>query len=76
MKSIGTQSLINLISHLAFILIAFWSIQGLHIERRMQLYPSQAKVLIVMLSVTIGYTCSSFFLNFIDNVQNLTFLLK
>ncbi|WP_369523216.1 DUF1146 family protein [Secundilactobacillus paracollinoides] len=42
----------------------------------MRLYPTQARVLIVMLSVTVGYTCSSFFLNFIDNVRNLIYIVK
>ncbi|ANZ61683.1 hypothetical protein AYR62_03855 [Secundilactobacillus paracollinoides] len=76
MRTIGTQALLTLISHFIFIFVAFWSIQKLHIENLMRLYPTQARVLIVMLSVTVGYTCSSFFLNFIDNVRNLIYIVK
>ncbi|KZL40200.1 DUF1146 family protein [Secundilactobacillus collinoides] len=76
MRTIGTQALLTLISHFIFIFVAFWSIQKLHIENVMRLYPTQARVLIVMLSVAVGYTCSSFFLNFIDNVRNLIYMFK
>lgn len=76
MKLIGIQSLITLVTHITFIMLAFWSIQEVHLERLMPLRPLQGKLLIVLLSVTIGYTCSSFFLSFFDNVRNLIFLIK
>ncbi|KRK99445.1 hypothetical protein FD04_GL002262 [Secundilactobacillus odoratitofui DSM 19909 = JCM 15043] len=76
MQTIGAQALLTIVSHFVFIFVAFWSIQKVHIENVMRLYPNQARVLIVLLSVAVGYTCSEFFLNFIDNVRNLIFLVK
>ncbi|MCH5464709.1 DUF1146 family protein [Levilactobacillus tujiorum] len=75
MKLIGLQGILTIVSHLTFIALAFWAISALHIERLMSVYPRQAQVIIVMLSVAIGYGCSSFFLDFINNVRNLGYLL-
>ncbi|WP_125573382.1 DUF1146 family protein [Levilactobacillus huananensis] len=75
MKLIGLQGILTIISHLAFIGLAFWAISALHIERLMTFYPRQSRVLIVMLAVAIGFGCSSFFLDFINNVRNLGYLL-
>jgi len=76
MSLIGLQGILTIISHLFFIGLAFWAISALHIERLMTFYPRQSRVLIVMLSVAIGFGCSSFFLDFIDNVRNLGYLLR
>ncbi|KRN01756.1 hypothetical protein FD13_GL000585 [Levilactobacillus senmaizukei DSM 21775 = NBRC 103853] len=76
MKQLGVQGILTIVSHLFFIAIAFWAISGLHIERLMTFYPRQSRLLIVMLAVAIGFGCSSFFLDFIDNVRNLGYLVK
>ncbi|GEO66012.1 DUF1146 family protein [Levilactobacillus spicheri] len=76
MKLIGIQGILTIISHLFFIALAFWAIAGLHIERLMTFYPRQSRVLIVMLAVAIGFGCSSFFLDFINNVRNLGYLVR
>ncbi|WP_409022310.1 DUF1146 family protein [Dellaglioa sp. P0083] len=77
MNTVGIQSLVTLMSHLMFIGIAFWAIQGLRIDRFFpQSSQQRIKVLIVLLAILLGYTSSAFFLNFIDNVRNLVFLVK
>ncbi|QMU07944.1 DUF1146 family protein [Levilactobacillus suantsaii] len=76
MKLLGIQGILTITSHLCFIALAFWSISALHIERLMPFYPRQARVLIVMLAVAVGFGCSSFFLDFIDNVRNLGYLVR
>ncbi|KRM93634.1 DUF1146 family protein [Lentilactobacillus senioris] len=76
MKIVGIQALITLISYVGFIGLAFWSIQDLHIERFIPMRAAQGKLLIVLLSVVIGYSTSSFFLSLIDNIRNLIFLVK
>ncbi|KRK46234.1 hypothetical protein FC66_GL000736 [Dellaglioa algida DSM 15638] len=64
-------------SHLMFIGIAFWAIQGLRIDRFFpQSNQQRIKALIVMLAILLGYTSSAFFLNFMDNIRNLVFLVK
>lgn len=77
MNTVGIQSLITLMSHLMFIGVAFWAIQGLRIDRFFpQSNQQRIKVLIVMLAILLGYTSSAFFLNFMDNIRNLVFLVK
>ncbi|MDT6981006.1 DUF1146 family protein [Levilactobacillus zymae] len=76
MKLLGIQGILTIISHLSFIALAFWAISALHIERLMPFNPRQARVLIVMLAVAVGFGCSSFFLDFIDNVRNLGYLVR
>ncbi|TLQ05354.1 DUF1146 domain-containing protein [Pediococcus stilesii] len=72
----GIQSVITLICYLFFILVSFWSIQAIPFYKFMGKYENQAKVLIVLLSVVIGYTVSTFFLNLITTIENLVFLVK
>lgn len=76
MRLVGLQGILTIISHLFFIALAFWAISALHIECLMTFYPRQSRVLIVMLAVAVGFGCSSFFLDFIDNVRNLGYLLR
>ncbi|CAM2793066.1 MULTISPECIES: DUF1146 family protein [Dellaglioa] len=77
MNTVGIQSLVTLMSHLMFIGIAFWAIQGLRIDRFFpQSNQQRIKALIVMLAILLGYTSSAFFLNFMDNIRNLVFLVK
>lgn len=76
MDTIGIQAIINIITQIFFILISFWSIQGIHFERFLPIREQQGKVLIVLSSVAIGYLCASFFLSLIDNIKNLTFLIS
>ncbi|KRN94308.1 DUF1146 family protein [Pediococcus stilesii] len=73
---LGIQSVITLICYLFFILVSFWSIQAIPFYKFMGKYENQAKVLIVLLSVVIGYTVSTFFLNLITTIENLVFLVK
>jgi uncharacterized integral membrane protein (TIGR02327 family) len=73
---LGIQSVITLVCYLFFVLIAFWSLQAVPFYKFMGRYENQAKVLIVLLSVVIGYTVSSFFLNLITTIENLAFLVK
>ncbi|WP_252180842.1 DUF1146 family protein [Pediococcus stilesii] len=68
--------MITLICYLFFILVSFWSIQAIPFYKFMGKYENQAKVLIVLLSVVIGYTVSTFFLNLITTIENLVFLVK
>ncbi|UDM31753.1 DUF1146 family protein [Lentilactobacillus laojiaonis] len=76
MRSIGIQALITLVTYFICIIISFWSIQELHIEKRIPMRPYQGKLFIVLISIALGYLVSSFFLSFIDNVRNLIFIIK
>ncbi|AQW22255.1 hypothetical protein PL11_010085 [Lentilactobacillus curieae] len=76
MSMFGLQSLITLFMYIFFIFLAFWSINEIHIERYLPIRALPGKLLIVLLSIALGYTVSSFFLSLIDNIRNLVFLFK
>ncbi|KRL21771.1 DUF1146 family protein [Lentilactobacillus kisonensis] len=76
MKTIGIQAAITLVTYFLFIAMAFWSVQEIHIERYIPMRALPGKLLIVLLSVAIGYGAGSFFLSFIDNIRNLIYLVK
>ncbi|AVL00302.1 DUF1146 family protein [Pediococcus inopinatus] len=77
MNLFGIQSLLTLICYFFFTFISFWAIQGIHLERILHVSnPSQYKVLIVLFSIGLGYLSSSFFLELINNIRNLGYLLK
>ena len=75
MNFLGVQSLIAIISHLFFILLTFWALKGIRIENMIKKNNiGQARVLYLFVSITIGYTVSTFFIEFILSSQNLIFL--
>ena len=77
MNLLGIQALLTLICYFFFIFISFWAIQGIHLERILHVSdPNQFKTLIVLLSIGLGYMCGSFFLELINNIRNLSYLLK
>ncbi|WP_338040991.1 DUF1146 family protein [Liquorilactobacillus oeni] len=66
----------NIISNFTFILLTFFGLQSLRLDRYISLQRQGSfKLLIVLISVAIGYTCSSFFIDFINNVRSLGYLL-
>ncbi len=73
---LGFQSLMTLVFYIFFTYLAFLGVQEIHIERYIPMRAFQGKLLIVLLSVTLGFAVSSFFISIIDNVRNLMFLFK
>ena len=77
MTYIGLQSLVTLISHTVFVLLAFWALQGLKTEYWIKKYHvRQARILYVLISIALGYTVSSFFIEFVLSSQNLVQLFN
>lgn len=75
MKAVGVMALLGIISHFVFIILAFMGLQTLRLDRYfMKEQQAMFKLVLIMLAVAIGFGCSSFFLSFIDNVRNLSFL--
>lgn len=73
----GITALMTLVSHFAFILLAFRGFQALRFDRYVnQEKQDQFKVVLVLVSVAIGFLCSSFFLSVIENIKNLGYLIK
>ncbi|HLR91757.1 MAG TPA: DUF1146 family protein [Atopostipes sp.] len=76
MEYIRVQSLITIFSHLFFIALSYWAVQSLRTEHLFKKgTPQQLRVFYVLFAVALGYTVSSFFLDFMTYTQNLlTFL--
>lgn len=76
MRQIGINALLNLISNFMFILIAFIALRSLRLDYYVNESKQQAfKLVLVLVSTAIGFLVSQFFLNFIDSVRNLGYLL-
>lgn len=68
----GQQALISIISHLIFIVITWWALQGLNIEKFIK--PNQvlqARLLLILLTIAIGSIVSNFFLDYLLWSQQL-----
>ena len=77
MSFLGVQSSLGIVSHIIFIMMSFWALRGIRIENWIKKgHERQARVLYIFLSIVIGYTVSSFFLEFISLSKSLPYLLK
>lgn len=75
MNFIGIQALLSIFSHIFFILLSFWSLQALRPDTVIRKnHVPQGRILYLLVSIAIGYTVSSFFIEFILTSQNLIFL--
>ncbi|WP_290032773.1 DUF1146 family protein [Ligilactobacillus cholophilus] len=76
MRQIGINAVFNLISNFTFIFIAFKCLQSLRLDYYVNKSKQQAfKLVLVLVSTALGFLVSQFFLNFIDSVRNLGYLL-
>ncbi|CAG9612099.1 hypothetical protein CN326_05815 [Bacillus sp. AFS018417] len=74
---LGQQALIAIVSHLLFITITWWTLQGLHVERLMK--PGkvlQTRVFMILVTIAIGASVSNFFLDYLGYSKSLTYLVK
>lgn len=73
----GQQALISIISHLVFIIIAWWALQSLNIEKLIKANRvAQARLLYVLLAIVIGSTVSNFFLDYLHWSQQLPLIFQ
>ncbi|WP_044896334.1 DUF1146 family protein [Bacillus alveayuensis] len=64
MIALGQQAIISMTSHIVFIIITWYALQGLHIEsiiRKGRVF--EARLLLILLTIAIGSTVSNFFLD-------------
>lgn len=77
MEFIRVQSLITILSHLAFIALTYWAVQSIRTDKIFKRnHPQQLKMFYLLVSIAIGYTSSSFFLDFFTHSQNLLLFLR
>lgn len=75
MKWMGFTAILTIVSHFIFIALAFSALQALRLDR--YIVPERQgkfKLVLVLTSVALGFMCSQFFLSFIDNIRNLSYL--
>ncbi len=72
MQVYGIDAVIRIISHLAFIYLAFWALQSIRIEAFFKaLQTTQIRMVMVLMAIVLGYTASTFFLELIALRRNL-----
>lgn len=72
MQVYGIDAIIRIVSHLAFIYLAFWSLRSLRVDAFFRsMHTTQIRMSIVLFSIFLGYTASSFFLEIIALCRNL-----
>lgn len=77
MEFIRLQSLLRLISHVFFIGLSFWALQGLRIDEMFKKNRvQQIRMLYLIVSIALGFTISDFFLDFITHSQNLIYFFQ
>lgn len=73
----GQQALLSIISHLAFIALAWWALQSLNFEKLLRANRVfQARLLYILLSIAIGSIVSNFFLDYLLWSQQLPFIME
>ena len=72
MQVYGIDAIIRIVSHLAFIYLAFWALQSVRIDAFFKvLRTTQIRMVMVFLAIALGYTASTFFLELIALCRNL-----
>lgn len=70
MESSNINSFLDLAVQLFFIGLAFWSLNDIHLERYVKMHINQYRILIILLSICIGYVSGSFFIWIINITIN------
>jgi len=72
MPDYGLLALISMIVHLAFIIVTWWALQALNIDKWIKAGKvMQARVLLILLTIAIGSIVSNFFLDYLLWSQQL-----
>lgn len=65
-----------ILSHMIFIFLSFWALKAVKIESWIRKgHVREARLLYVFLAIAIGYSVSSFFLDFIEMSSSISYLL-
>ncbi|SFB04050.1 MULTISPECIES: DUF1146 family protein [unclassified Bacillus (in: firmicutes)] len=73
----GTQALVSIVVHIAFIALSWWAIQAFNFEKLLRKnHVVQARVLYILLAIVLGSTVSNFFLNYLLWSQQLPLILQ
>jgi uncharacterized integral membrane protein (TIGR02327 family) len=77
MASFGQHALVSIMTHLIFIALTWWTLQGVNIEKILK--PNrvvQARIFYILLTIAIGSTVSNFFLDYLSWSRQLPFIFR
>jgi uncharacterized integral membrane protein (TIGR02327 family) len=73
----GQQALLSIISHLAFIALAWYALQALNFDKFLRANRVfQARVLYILLAIVLGSIVSNFFLDYLLWTQQLPLMMN
>lgn len=76
LSTYGIDAIVRIVSHLAFVYLVFWSLQSIRLEQFFKKdFYGQIRMLLVFISIGLGYMVSTFFLEFLTIFRNLLFSL-
>lgn len=71
MQVFGIDAMVRLVSHLAFVYLAFWSMQSLNLEQYFKRgHTTQIRMFLMLFAIVIGFGASSFFLECMALIRN------
>ncbi|MGA4721798.1 DUF1146 family protein [Fictibacillus nanhaiensis] len=72
MIPIGQQALLHIIVHLLFLVISWWALQAVHFDKWIKKGKvMQARVLYILLVISLASIASDFFLKYLQYSKNL-----
>ena len=72
MQYYGMDALVRIISHLAFIYLAFWGLRAVRLETLFRSFNNrQIRLVMTLVAIVLGYQASSFFLEVLALCRNL-----
>jgi len=77
MDDFGQTALLSILSHLVFIMVSWWALQAIRLEKLLKPnHVLQARLLYILLAIFLGSTVSNFFLDYLQWSQQLPLILK
>lgn len=72
MQVYGLDAVIRIFTHFLFIYLAFWALRSLRVDNLFKAFQTtQVRLVIVLLSICLGYTASSFVLEIVALCRNI-----
>ncbi|UOQ50258.1 DUF1146 family protein [Gracilibacillus caseinilyticus] len=77
LESLAQDGLIGMLSHLLFIVITWQVLQSLNFDEWFKKHKvMEARIFLILITITIGSTVSNFFLDFLNWSQQLLYMFS
>ena len=72
MQIYGIDAIVRVISHFAFVYLAFWGLRSLRLDTLFKSFQTaQIRIILLMFAIGLGYLTSSFFLEILNLLKNV-----